>query len=163
MVEAQRTGKHPERLSPLIAANRFDAAAWKRDPSAYLDVVEPARVYDTARATGPESVRLRADSPEYRSIPYRGTAPLAVVGAPGAPVTFTALDGGYFDNHLASITLRADGAGRAAVTYHAGDGAGAAAQVLAGSPLTVGTVAFILQIGPTGGSPSVESAPVSPR
>jgi hypothetical protein len=139
VVEAVRTGKHPERLSIAIDPAPFDATAYARDPQAYLSVVEPARVYQTAPA-GPAAVPLRATVDHVIPVPALGSTELAVIGQPHAPVTFTVLDGGRMPNSLASITVQADAEGRASTTYTATPGTVDEVQILVGSPMTVGTL-----------------------
>jgi hypothetical protein len=141
VAEAARTGKHPERLTPLMAPKPFDAAAFRANPQAYLDVVEPGRVFQSA-APGPAVPVLRSKGTASFEIPRGGTCPLMVITAPNAPVTFTALDLGTFPNQLTSITVVADAQGVAATTFAATGGVIADAAVLAGSPLASGQVKF---------------------
>ena len=45
---AAQTGQFPSRLSLDVRPAPFDAVAWAASPKAYLDIVEPGRVYQTA-------------------------------------------------------------------------------------------------------------------
>jgi hypothetical protein len=145
VIAAQQTGAYPERLTLVIDPKPFDAAAFAQQPQAYLSVVEPGRVYDTA-AAGPEAVPLIAMVDHTILIPALGSTPLSVRGKPQAPVSFTVLGGGVFDNHLAAITVLADEAGVARVRYTATPGTTGEAQILAGSPLTVGTLMLSVHV-----------------
>lgn len=141
VAEAARTGKHPERLSPLMAPKAFDPASFNANPQAYLDVIEPGRVFQSA-APGPSVPVLRSKGTASFTITRGGSCPLTVITAPDAPVTFTTLDLGTFPNQLTSITVRANAQGEATTTYAASGGVIADVSVLAGSPLASGQVKF---------------------
>jgi len=142
--EASETGRHPERLSEKVAPAPFDPAAWKADPRAYLDVVEPGRVFQTA-APGQGVPALKPASDVFVAL-HGGAGLLSVFGAPDAPVTFTSPDGGTFDNGLSSITVRANAEGYAQVRYRGTVNRERPARILAGSPMATDNVTF--QIGP---------------
>jgi hypothetical protein len=141
IAEASRTGKFPERLSPLMAPKAFDSAAFAANPQAYLDVIEPGRVFQSA-APGAQVPVLQAKATNNFSIPVGGSCTLAVITAAKSPVTFTAFDLGTFPNSLTSITVQANDQGEASTVYHASGGVIASAQVLAGSPGASGQVQF---------------------
>lgn len=143
VIEAQRTNTHPERLSMQIAPEKFDAVKFAADPQAYLDVVEPGRVFQTAMATGPESIHLVIEGPDTVFMNENESKTLAVKGSPRGVVTFSATDGGRFDNHLSSITVQADDSGRASVRFTA-ERTISDANVLVGSPQAVGTACIIV-------------------
>jgi hypothetical protein len=70
-----------------------------------------------------------------------------VKGEPGAPVTFTAFDGGEFkENGLASVTIRADGRGLAGAHFIATPGIEGDLTIVAGSPLSSGVQRFVLRV-----------------
>ncbi|MFW5846265.1 MAG: hypothetical protein ACOCXJ_08560, partial [Planctomycetota bacterium] len=95
VAEAYRTGEHPERLSPLVDPAPFDPVAWRRDPDAYLNVIEPGRVYQT-HPPGRGVPILTANGPSmYRCQPY-GEVTLEVAAVSGAPVSFLTSFGGIF-------------------------------------------------------------------
>ena len=141
IAEASRTGKFPERLSPLMAPKAFDPAAFAANPQKYLDVIEPSRVFQSA-APGAQVPVLQAKAINSFSIPVGGSCTLAVITAAKAPVTFSAFDLGTFSNSLTSITVQANDHGEASTVYHASGGVIANAQVLAGSPGASGQVQF---------------------
>ncbi len=152
VVEAQKTGKFPERLSVSIAPKPFDLAAFSANPQAYVNITEPGRVFQTAPA-GPDAVPLIAGVDHIISVPSLGSTPLTVTGKSHAPVSFTILDGGMFDNHLSSTTVLADDKGTATVTYTATPGTVDDVQILVGSPLTVGTLTLVVHVGYPATSP----------
>lgn len=141
--EAQSTGRFPERLSAAVRPGPFDLAAWKKSPQAYLDVVEPGRIYQLADASLPSVKPLAASGRQFAEVHEGAPATLGVRGEPGAPVTFTAFGSvGAFDNGLSSISVKADDKGVANVVFTAAPGAAGTVRILAGSPLTSGQVIF---------------------
>lgn len=147
VIEAAPTGLHPERLSPLIPPAPFDREAFVRDPQAYLDVVEPGRVFQSADEG--EGLRsLEPEGPVHLEAAPRGSVRLAVKGEPLSPVTFTSFDRGAFDNELGSITVLADAAGEASVRFVATAGTIDDVNILSASPLAVGQVAFRVTVSP---------------
>lgn len=147
VLEALASGKHPERLSPLIAPAPFDKSAYDANPQAYLDVVEPGRCFQTAKAVGGDAIQLIAvGSSAPRALPGE-TVPLIAQGARNAPVTFTAFDGGLFtENGLGSVTVKGDVHGYATVHFTAPINARGHLAVLAGSPLAVGNQRFFVDL-----------------
>jgi hypothetical protein len=146
IVEASRSHKHPERLSPLATPSPFDAAAFAANPQAYLDVVEPGRCFRTAKNLGPDTPQLKAESPRLLRVAPGGKVPLLVMSAPHAPVTFTAFTGGSFEeNGLNSISVQADARGYAVVNFAAPPDGRAVLHVLVGSESAVGNVRYVIQ------------------
>lgn len=141
IAEASRTGKFPERLSPLMAPKAFDSAAFSANPQKYLDTIEPGRVFQSA-APGAQVPVLQAKATNSFSIPVGGSCTLTVITAANSVTTFTAFDLGTFPNSLTSITVQANDHGEASTVYHASGGVIANAQVLAGSPGASGQVQF---------------------
>ncbi|MFT3771416.1 MAG: hypothetical protein QM820_38875 [Minicystis sp.] len=143
VVEARETGRFPERLNPSIPPKPFDRAAFEANPRAYLDVVEPGRVWQTA--DGAPSVKaLEAVGVAYREVAPGGSVVLEVTGEPRAPVTFTSFDMGAFENGLPSITVVGDTNGVSRAVFTATPGTVLAVNILAGSPLAVGNVKFVV-------------------
>jgi hypothetical protein len=145
VMEALQHGDHPERLSPHYLPAKFDAERFAAEPNYYLDIVEPGRIYDTAEATGPESVHLVLEGPETVTVPENGSTQLVVFGVPHSPVTYTTMHGGFFDNKMASITVLSDANGRAAVTYTAFMNI-ADVGICIGSPMSVGTISMTVEV-----------------
>jgi hypothetical protein len=141
IVVAAQTGRHPERMSLLIAPKPFDRAAFAADPQAYLDVIEPGRVFQSAEP-GPSVPVLDVVGTGSRQIAVGGSCELAVKTAPLAPVTYTTMDLGTFQNGLTTITVRADAEGVAKAVYAASGGVIADVSILVGSPLASGQVQF---------------------
>lgn len=135
---ASRTSDRPAVLSALAAAAPFDHAAFQRDPNAYLSEVEPGRCFQSAEG-GPDAIPLRLLTASNVRAAEGDPVMLAIRGAPWAPVTFTAFDGGVFRNNgLSTVTVRAAKDGTAAVQFVPPAGARGAV-VRVGSPLAVGT------------------------
>jgi hypothetical protein len=147
VVEALKDHTHPERLSTLIQPPPFDAEAFRRDPAAYINVVQPGRVFQTAQP-GPQTPVLHPLTPTQVSITQDGQAILRVISQPLSPVSFTTFDLGRFGNSLTAQTVIADATGVASVTFSAGPGTIDAVHVLAGSPVASGQVAFDIQVAP---------------
>lgn len=147
VVEAIETGRHPERLSALIAPAPFDAAAFRADPEAYLNVSEPGRVFQTAQP-GPGVPRLAALVPRVADAEQGQPVTLRVQAVAAAPVTFTSFDLGAFENQLTSITVQADAEGVAEAVFTGTPGTYNAANILAASPMTAGQLRFIVNVLP---------------
>lgn len=145
VAEAHESNKYPERLDPKVAPAPFDRAAYRRDPQAYLDVVEPGRVFQTlddAEGVPP----LQAEGPTSAVLEPGAHVRFSIHGPGGAPVTFTSLNGGELDNGLSSITVRFDERGFASVAFTATPNARGDVTLLAGSPLATGQLRFSIKI-----------------
>lgn len=145
VAEAFKTGKHPERLTSMISPEAFDKAAFEADPEAYLNVVEPGRVWQPAQP-GPNVSRLQAVSPRYLEMVQGETVSLKTKAIPGAPVTFTSFDLGAFQNRLTSITVQADDTGTATARFTGTPGTYNDVNIVAASPLTSGQAKFVVNI-----------------
>src|SRR5690606_10279160 len=88
---------------------------------------------------------------------------LRVRAVPGAPVTFTSLDMGAFQNRLASITVRADGEGVAVARFTGTPGTLGLTNVLAASPLTSGQQHFTVSVLPADPAALQRGAEPAPR
>lgn len=143
VVEAIRTGEHPERLSPLLRPEPFDRDAFTKDPQAYLDTVEPGRVFQTAQP-GPGVEVLRQLSPRHITIKQGESVTLRVQAVPDAPVTFKSFDLGRFENDLTTISVQANEEGIAEAEFLGSPGTYNNVNILAGSPLTAGQVKFVV-------------------
>lgn len=144
--EAIRTGEHPERLSVAILPKPFDAATYRTNPKAYLDAAEPARVWQ-ALAPGPGVPRLGMLSERYVPATQGEPVKLQVTAPAGAPVSFTAFDGGMFAaNRLSAITVAANDEGVAEVEFVGTPGVIEDVHVLAASPLASGQIKFVVNV-----------------
>jgi hypothetical protein len=141
IAEAARSGRNPERMSMLIAPKPFDPAAYAANPQGYLNVIEPGRVFQSAQP-GVGVPVLDIIGTGSLQIPVGGSCDLVVSTAPLAPVTYTTMDLGTFQNGLTTITVRADAEGMAKAVYSASGGVIADVAVLVGSPLASGQVRF---------------------
>jgi hypothetical protein len=137
----------PELLSTTAALPPFDPEEFARNSKEYLAQVVPARCMQTA-PPGEGVPALQVQSQARAALATDEVAPLWVKGVPGAPVTFTAFDGGSFkENGLTSVTVQANANGLAVAHYTAGRGIGGDVTILAGSPLSSGTQRFFLRVG----------------
>lgn len=142
------------RVDPAIAAARspslpppaWDAAAYRRDPHAYLEQVYPARANQTA-APAAETPFLVAEGGTAFTVAPLGAAVLRTRGEPWMPVTFTSWGLGAFQrNGLTSVTVPADADGLASATWVATAGTVGNASIIAGSPTRAGQVGFLIRI-----------------
>ena len=143
---ALRDKQHPERLSALIPPKPFDRVAYSKDPAAYLNVVEPGRVFQVAQP-GTDVPRIEPIGATLAHVVQGGSTPLRVRAPAGMPVTFTSFDLGRFqENQLTCITVAASESGVAAVTFVGASGTTGAVNILAACPVTAGQVQFQIQV-----------------
>ena len=147
VLEALKTRTHPERLSLMHPPEKpFDKAAFEADPAAYLNVVEPGRVFQTEQPSK-EVPALTVVGSAYKRAVQGDSVVLTVKGVALAPVTFTSTDMGAFaENKLNSVTVRADDQGVAKVTFVAASGALNDVNIMVGSPLASGQAQFKVDI-----------------
>jgi hypothetical protein len=145
VAEALRDKNHPERLSPLIPPKPFNLEAYKQNPKAYLDVVEPGRVFQSAQPAK-DVPRLRPLSPQLQEVAQGKSIKLKVQATPNYPVTFTSFDLGRFSNQLTSMTVEANEVGVAEVEFIGAPGTINEVNILASSPMTSGQVKYIVNV-----------------
>lgn len=154
-IEAIEQGNHPERLTATAAPAPFDLEAFEQNPSAYLDVVEPGRIWQPADP-GPGVRPIMTRSSQSPTLRQNESVRLSVAVPPGAPVTFTSFDLGVFGNQLPSVTVVADDKGLAIATFTATPGTIADVNILAASPLSSGQAQFIVHVLPPANSLDVQ-------
>lgn len=142
VIEALKTGKHPERLNPLIAPKPFDASAYRSDRKAYLDTAEPGRVFQRLPDSAAEAPFIRPVTPFSQDVRQGESVTITVKAAPGYPVTFTSFDAGAFENGLTTMTVEADAGGAASVRFLGMPGTVLASNILAASPMSRGQARF---------------------
>jgi hypothetical protein len=145
VVEAVQTKSHPERLSPLIPPKPFDPIAYKQNPKAYLDVIEPGRVFQSANP-GKDVPKIVALSPAYQEVVQGRSVKLRVKAAANFPVTFTSFDLGHFHNELTSVTVETDEKGIAEAQFYGAPGTIFEVKILASCPVASGQVRFIVNV-----------------
>jgi hypothetical protein len=159
VVEAVRDKNHPERLSVLASPKAFDAAAYKADPSSYLNTTEPGRVFQTAQP-GEGVPVLKRVSADYSRVTQGESVMLRVKANPNDPISFTTFDCGCFDNKLTSITVKANDKGEAVARLTTTPGVYNDIHILAGSPLAAGQVRFVVNVSlPEGLAKSQSTSP----
>ena len=144
VAEALATDAHPERLSALIQPADFDRSEYLRNPQAYINIIEPGRVFQTAQPE--EAQPIQRLSPFYAQIQQGERVSLKVRAEPDMPVTFTSFDLGAFENQLTSITVKAGSNGIAETEFIATPGTIADVKILAASPTSSGRIKFIVNI-----------------
>ena len=146
VVEAFKTGKHPERISSMAQSRPFDAEAYQQDPSDYLETIEPGRVFQPAQP-GPGVPRLDYTARPAVEVTQGESVPLQVKAVPNAPVTFTSFDLGRFkESLLTSVTVQANDQGVATAKFEATPGTIGHVDVLAASPMTSGQLRFMVNV-----------------
>ncbi|NRA37692.1 MAG: hypothetical protein HRU15_06095, partial [Planctomycetes bacterium] len=146
VLEAQRTGKFPERLSDMFGPTPFNAEEYRTNPEIFLSVVEPARCQLSA-IPGKDVPRIQMLSPSSVGCKTGEVVPLRVKVIPGAPVSFTAFDGFVFkETGLNAITVAADAGGIAEVHAFANAGTVGDAKIRCACPLTAGSISFLLHV-----------------
>ena len=145
VIEAVETRRFPERLADVIAPARFDEAAYRANPRAYLDVIEPGRVWQS-KQPGEGVPRITSLVGQVFDMQQGESVPLRVQVVPGAPVTFTSFDLGAFENQLTSITVAADDTGVAETLFIATPGTVETVSMVAASPLTSGQLEFFARV-----------------
>jgi hypothetical protein len=145
VVEAAKTGEHPERLTPLLKPKPFSLAAFEADPEGYCQLVVPGRVWQTA-TPGPAVKALQAKGVALLTAGRGEKVRLTIRGEPKAPTTFTSFETGEFPNRLTSITVRADENGEASTQFQIVPGTPDTVHVLVASPLCVGQVEFRIRV-----------------
>ncbi len=156
--EALETKQYPERLSSKIHPKPFDTEQYRRDPQAYLNVVEPGRVWQSAQP-GPGVEVLKQLSPRFTRIQQTESTKLRVQAVANAPVTFTSFDLGKFQNQLTSVTVAANDEGIAEAEFFGRKGTYNNVNILAASPMTTGQVKFgvFIEVPVVGGDRDAQS------
>lgn len=140
-----KSRENPNAFSSFAVAKPFDAEAYAINPDAYINEVEPSRVFNPAQP-GDGVKAIRPDGSPYHRVVQGESVMLTVQAVPGAPVTLTSFQLGYFENELTSITVKADDQGFAKAKYTAGGGTIDDVQILAASPMTTGQVKFLVNV-----------------
>lgn len=158
----ENRSQFPERLSPTHSAARFDVQRWQSGDDAYLDeylaVAEPGRVYDVRQPSADVPVLGHGGS-TYLEMQEGESVRLVAKTLPGAPVTFTSFARGVFQNGITTITVAASERGEAQAVYTGTTPS--MSDVVAGSPVTSGTVRFRVRVHP--GLAASSAQPVSPQ
>ncbi|MFW5828653.1 MAG: hypothetical protein ACOCXA_00180 [Planctomycetota bacterium] len=141
MLEAARSGSHPERLSTLEPATPFDRAAWQKDPAetafAYAQVAEPGRIHDSGTPEDPPLQLLSSSTPDID--PAVGHQ-IRLRAQPYAPISLSSPDRVLFPNGLVFATVVADENGLATVDVAIPDGTVNIAHIHIASPVAQDTV-----------------------
>ena len=135
--------RDPENNSGSISIvgkrEKFDLDRYQKDPSYYMDSVEPGRAFDSAQAVPGVNPLERVGLGSIETSQNKSVS-LEVKGEPGMPVSFTVFDGGHFQNGLSFITLKADGKGIATAKFTPTSGVINLTRIRAASPVSSGTL-----------------------
>ena len=135
--------KDPKNNSGAISIvgkrEKFDKERYSKDPGYYLNSGEPGRAFDCAHAAEGVSRIERVGNSTFRT-EQKKTVSLIAKASSGMPVSFTAFDGGHFQNGLSFITLKADASGVATAEFTPTEGVINQSRVRAASPVTSGTL-----------------------
>lgn len=147
VAQASRDGQLA-RLSPQARPTPFDLSAYVRDPLAYLNVIEPCRIWQQAEPGPGVDALVTVDGAQAALVTVApgATQPLRVITWPGHAATFTSMDRGAFQNGLTSITVQADADGVATAQFTATPGTTDQVRIAAASPVVCGQVSFTVVI-----------------
>lgn len=145
VAEALKNSNHPERLSALIQPKPFDRRQFEKEPLAYLNTIEPGRVFQSKNPKEGVLAIQRISDP-FVTIKQNEQTILKVKALPFMPVSFTSFDLGAFQNKLTSITVQADKDGFAEATFLGAEGTIADCNILASCPETSGRIKFVITI-----------------
>ncbi|OVE82727.1 hypothetical protein BVY04_00220 [bacterium M21] len=142
-IEALNTGKHPERVSAMFPATRFDRNRFVNDKEYrenYLKVAEPGRVFQEDQQAKTQIQRI---SPYFQEVVQGKSILLEVKGAPGMPVSATSFDLGKLGNGLTYETKVFDSKGYAGFKFMGMPGTVNGSNILVSSPACRGRLKFI--------------------
>lgn len=126
-------------ISIVGKREKFDLEKFKENPKYYLDTVEPGRAFDAANPGVGIAPIERIGNSSLRT-KQNDTVKLEAKVDSNMPVSFTAFDGGHFQNGLGFITVQADSSGNAYVEFTPTEGVINQARVRAASPVNSGTL-----------------------
>lgn len=145
VAEAFEKKELAHRLSVLIPPPPFDREAYAKDRQAYLDLVEPGRVFQNL-PHGPDVAPIERASPYFYEVLQGETVVLEAKAEPGMPVTFYSNRLGQFANLLGTMTVAADDNGIARAEFKASSGTRESAEILAASPVHSGQLRYLVKI-----------------
>ena len=121
----------------------FDAERYSSDPDYYLNTVEPGRAFDTAQAAEGVRALTRVGQNYYETVQNKSVT-LEAKGEAGMPISYTAFDGGHFQNGLNFITLKANGSGIASAIFTPTSGVINQCRIRAASPVNTGALNWVV-------------------
>lgn len=142
---AIREERNPEQVSSLLRPQPFDPVAFNANPESYVNTIEPGRVFDVRQPKAGVPA-IRKVSPRYQEVKQGESVYLRAAAPVGAPVTFTSLDLGQFENQLTSITVVTGDDGVAKASFTGTSGTINDVNIVAGSPLASGNVTFVVNV-----------------
>jgi hypothetical protein len=147
IADAISAGSAPSRLAPMFLPKPFVLSDYQQNPTAYLEVHEPGRVFQSAQPAPGVPVIEAASMLDH--VLKQGEAVRLSVKVPAdSPATFASFDIGTFDNGLAAITVAADDSGVATASFNASPGKVGEVNILAASPVASERIHFTVFISP---------------
>ena len=144
VLEARTTKSFPERLSLYHKPKPFNLDAWKKDESAYLNVVEPGRIDQMADISAPS---IEAIGSRSRKIKVCTVLPVQFKAAPNSPVSLVVTRGGIFtESKTNAVTVKSDKNGIATVHYYATRGTVHQTEIMAASPMNFGQASILVNV-----------------
>lgn len=135
----QKPEQNSQSISIIGKGEKFNPKSYQSNPSKYLNSVEPGRCFHAAQAA-PNTPRLKRVGLASLQTQQNKTLKLQAQTQEGQPVSFTAFDGGHFQNGLSSITVQATPSGVATAEYTPTTGVINQSRVQAASPVNSGTL-----------------------
>ena len=123
----------------------FNQAQYITDPSPYINSAEPGRAFDAAQG-GEGVMKLAREGKAGMDAKQNETVTLTARTEKNMPISFTAFDGGRFQNGLSFITLKADGSGYASAEFTPTSGVINQARIRAASPVASGTLQWTVYV-----------------
>jgi hypothetical protein len=136
---------NPNAFSSFAAPKVFDPEAFKADPQAFINEVDPSRVFNPLQPGDGVPV-IQPVGGRYHGVKQGEAVTLSVNAIAGAPVCFCSFNLGSFSNQLTSQTVLADDSGVAKAEFTATGGTIEDVRILAASPMTSGQVTFTVNV-----------------
>ena len=135
----QKPEKNSGAISIIGKREKFNSQRYQKKSAYYLDTIEPGRCFEAAQAA-PNVAKLGRIGFTSIQATQNKTVTLQAQTQESQPVSFTAFDGGHFQNGLSSITLKADISGIATAEYTPTAGVINQSRIQAASPVNSGTL-----------------------
>ena len=140
-----RSRKLAYRLTPFVAAPKFDRKAYAANPEKYLNEIAPGRIHDVLPASRKTAATRRVG--KYRHQVVQGEIVILKAKTdPEMPVTFYSNRFGSFNGGVSTITIAANRDGIARVEFKTTSGMYGEVDILAASPVRSGRARYLVDI-----------------
>lgn len=144
ILEARTTKQFPERLSLYHKPKPFDLKTWKKDETAYLNVVEPGRIDQMADQSAPSIERVGSRSQRMQVCTV---LPVQFKAKPNSPVSLVVTRGGIFtESKTNAVTVKSNAEGIATAHYYATRGTVHQTEIMAASPMNFGQAHVLVTV-----------------